>query len=56
MRRDQIWFTEKNEKGETDVYRLMDVMMPNQQPPRNDANLERNYIAGRYGAIPFIVY
>ena len=56
MRRDQIWFTEKNEKGETDVYRLMDVVMPNQQPPRNDANLERNYIAGRYGAIPFIVY
>lgn len=54
LRRDQIWFTEKNNKGETDLYRLMDVVMPNQKPPRNDANLERNYIAGRYGAIPFI--
>ncbi len=56
LRRDQIWFTEKNPQGETDLYRLMDVVMPNQQPPRNDANLERNYIAGRYGAIPYITY
>lgn len=56
LRRDQIWFTEKNQQGETDLYRLMDVVMPNQQPPRNDANLERNYIAGRYGAIPYITY
>lgn len=56
LRRDQIWFTEKNEQGETDLYRLMDVVMPNRQPPRNDANLERNYIAGRYGAIPYIRY
>lgn len=55
LRRDQIWFTEKNELGETDLYRLMDVVMPNNQPPRNDANIERNYINGRYGAIPFIV-
>ena len=23
--------------------------------PRNDANYEKNYIAGRYGAIPYIV-
>lgn len=55
LRRDQIWFTEKNELGETDLYRLMDIVMPNNQPPRNDANIERNYINGRYGAIPFIV-
>lgn len=54
LRRDQIWFTEKNDKGETDVYRLMDVVMPNNQAPRNDSNLEKNYIAGRYGAIPYI--
>ena len=39
-----------------DLYRLMDVVMPNNQAPRNDANLERNYIAGRYGAIPYIKY
>lgn len=56
LRRDQIWFTEKNEQEETDLYRLMDVVMPNNQAPRNDANLERNYIAGRYGAIPYIKY
>lgn len=23
--------------------------------PRNDANYEKNYIAGRYGAVPYIV-
>lgn len=48
FRRDQVWFTEKNEKGETDLYSLHDFQ------PRNDTSLAKNYLAGRYGAIPFI--
>lgn len=55
LRRDQIWFTEKNETEQTDLYCLTDIVLPDGTKPRNDANYEKNYIAGRYGAIPYIV-
>lgn len=55
LRRDQIWFTEKDAKEQTDLYSLMDIVLPDGTKPRNDANYERNYIAGRYGAIPYII-
>lgn len=55
MRRDQIWFTEKNTTEQTDLYCLTDIVLPDGTKPRNNANYERNYIAGRYGAIPFIL-
>lgn len=55
LRRDQIWFTEKNNKEQTDLYRLMDLILPDGTKPRNDSNYEKNYIAGRYGAIPYIL-
>lgn len=48
FRRDQIWFTEKNKYGATDLYSLAEYKV------RNDASYEKDYIAGRYGAIPFI--
>jgi AAA15 family ATPase/GTPase len=54
FRRDQIWFTEKDEKEQTDVYALYDINLPDGTKVRNDSNLEKNYIRGRYGAIPFI--
>lgn len=54
MRRDQIWFTEKDRFESTDLYRLTDIVLPDGSKPRGDGNLERNYIKGRYGAIPFI--
>lgn len=55
IRRDQIWFTEKDSKEQTDLYSLMDIVLPDGTKPRNDANYEKNYIAGRYGAIPYIL-
>lgn len=55
LRRDQIWFTEKNEWEETDVYSMMNILLPDGSKPRSDSNLEKNYIMGRYGAIPFIL-
>lgn len=55
LRRDQIWFTEKDAKEQTDLYSLMDIVLPDGTKPRNDANYEKNYIAGRYGAIPYIL-
>lgn len=49
FRRDQIWFTEKNpNKGNTDLYSLIEFS------PRKDKNIQKGYLAGRYGAIPFI--
>lgn len=49
MRRDQIWFTEKDENtGATDLYSLVDFSV------RKDAKVEKGYLLGRYGAIPFI--
>lgn len=56
MRRDQIWFTEKDRMESTDLYRLTDIFFSDGTKPRKDGNLERNYIKGRYGAIPFITY
>lgn len=49
LRRDQIWFAEKNEKSmQTDVYALTDFS------PRKGENISKGYLQGRYGAIPFI--
>jgi AAA15 family ATPase/GTPase len=56
FRRDQIWFTEKDEREQTDLYALYDFNLPDGTKVRNDANLEKNYIRGRYGAIPFITH
>ncbi len=48
LRRDQIWFTEKDENGATKLYPLSDFH------PRKEENLERGYLQGRYGAVPFL--
>jgi len=49
LRRDQIYFAEKNQKGETSIYSLNEI-----KGVRNDSSLEKDYIKGKYGAIPFI--
>ncbi|MBP2659839.1 MAG: putative abortive infection protein [Firmicutes bacterium] len=54
FRRDQVWFTEKDEFEQTDLYSLVEFRLPDGSKVRNDSNLEKNYIRGRYGAIPYI--
>lgn len=49
FRRDQIWFTEKDRFGSTDLYSLAE-----HKGVRNDRTYEKDYIKGRYGAIPYI--
>lgn len=56
LRRDQIWFTEKDARERTDIYNMMQIVLPDGTKPRGDGNIERNYIQGRYGAIPYISY
>jgi AAA15 family ATPase/GTPase len=55
FRRDQIWFTEKNRYGATDLYSLVEYKVRNDNSKvRNDKSFESDYIKGRYGAIPYI--
>jgi AAA15 family ATPase/GTPase len=48
LRRDQVWFTEKDKCGATHLYPLTDFK------PRKQENLQRGYLQGRYGAVPFL--
>lgn len=48
IRRDQVWFTDKDRAGRAHLYPLSDYK------PRNNESLARGYLGGRYGAVPFI--
>ncbi len=48
IRRDQVWFADKDETGATFLYPLTDYK------PRRQESLVRGYLAGRYGGVPFI--
>ena len=48
FRRDQIWFTEKVPPGKTKLYPLIEFS------PRKNEALQKGYLEGRYGAVPFL--
>jgi len=48
LRRDEIWFVEKDGKQETHLYSLTELKV------RNDLRIEKSYLQGRFGAIPFV--
>ena len=48
LRRDEIWFVEKDNKQQTQLYSLADMKI------RNDVRIEKGYLQGRFGGIPFI--
>lgn len=48
IRRDQVWFADKDDGGGTFLYPLTDYQ------PRKKESLVRGYMGGRYGAVPFI--
>ena len=50
LRRDEFWFVEKNNYGESDLTCLVDF----DEHVRKDARLDKDYLRGRYGAIPFL--
>ncbi len=53
LRRDQIWFTEKNFYGATDLYSLVEYRIDQARAVRNNASYGKDYLLGRYGAIPY---
>ena len=61
FRRDEIWFTEKNRDGVSEMYALSDYMLDDEngnnkssKKVRNDATYNKDYLTGRYGAIPVL--
>jgi uncharacterized protein len=48
LRRDQVWFTDKDGESRAHLYPLTDYK------PRKGESLTRGYLSGRYGAVPFI--
>ena len=54
FRRDQIWFTEKSPAtGASDLFSLYDYEIP-EHIQNEEINIEKGYLLGIYGAIPFI--
>jgi uncharacterized protein len=47
LRRDEIWFVEKNKNGVSDCYSLVEFKI------RPDLKIEKGYLNARFGAIPF---
>lgn len=48
LRRDEIWFVEKDKQGSTALYSMEEFT------PRYDKDVQKGYLLGRFGAIPII--
>lgn len=53
FRRDEVWFTEKDSACSTDVYSLVEYNLEKGKA-RNDSSYGKDYIRGKYGALPYI--
>lgn len=51
FRRDQIWFTEKDDSGSTNLYSMSDYK---ERRPRKGEAMQKGYLSGRYGAVPIL--
>ena len=53
MRRcDEIWFVEKDDRGVSTLYSLADFVDEDGVHIRKNESYEKNYLIGKYGAIP----
>ena len=52
LRRDEIWFTEKDNNGLSELYSLADFVNEDGSRIRKDESYEKNYLFGKYGAVP----
>lgn len=51
FRRDQIWFIDKDQFGVSKLYSLADF---SSEKVRKKSSFDKNYLTGKYGAIPYI--
>ena len=49
LRRDQIYFVEKDKYGESELYSLLDY-----KKVRSDASYDKDYLLGKYGGVPYL--
>lgn len=54
FRRDEVWFTEKDNNGLSTLYSLAEFEDKDGNKIRKDENYEKNYLLGKYGAIPVV--
>jgi AAA15 family ATPase/GTPase len=54
LRRDQIWFTEKDRYGVSTLFSLDSFRNENGEKPRKEEDYARNYTRGKYGTVPFL--
>jgi AAA15 family ATPase/GTPase len=53
--RDQIWFVEKDQYGNTQLYSLLEFRKKNKgKNVRETDNLTKHYLQGRFGAVPYL--
>lgn len=54
LRRDEIWFAAQNDESVSGLWSLYDIHEPNGGRVKNTAAYDRQYLAGRYGADPYL--
>lgn len=54
LRRDEIWFAAQNDEAVSELWSLYDVQDINGNRVKNTAAYDRQYLAGRYGADPYL--
>lgn len=54
LRRDEIWFAAQNDEGASEIWSLYDIQDTNGNRVKNTAAYDRQYLAGRYGADPYL--
>ncbi|MCD2348708.1 AAA family ATPase [Clostridium guangxiense] len=54
FRRDQIWFVEKDKHAVSSLYSLAEYKLEDDKKVRKDASYNKDYLLGKYGAIPIL--
>lgn len=54
LRRDEIWFSEKDKNGISSLYSLVEFHDKDGEKIRKDESYGKNYMIGKYGAIPIL--
>lgn len=55
FRRDELWFTAKDSSNSTELYSLVEYKLEKGKA-RNDSSYGKDYLRGKYGALPFVEY
>ncbi|OAA90229.1 AAA family ATPase [Clostridium ljungdahlii] len=54
FRRDQIWFVEKDNNAVSNLYSLAEYKLDDDKKVRKDASYNKDYLLGKYGAVPIL--